>query len=600
MTNTRHRSIWVVLLAFLALCLLYNALTPLGEGPDEPGHAGYVFFLAREARLPLQCAPPCVGDVPGSGHHPPLAYLLALPAALWLPHDLRAIDLPGNPRFTWAGGDQVNAAAHGTREQWPWDRQVWAWRMARLASTLAGIATVAFTYLTAEALRRQAGDQQRAAADGVPILAAALVAFNPQFVFTASLITNDALLAALGAALLWLIAGGQPTPRRATALGLTLGLALITKQSALLFVPLALAWCCIAGGWRAPQGQPWPARLLNALLVCGGAAAIGGWWYLRNVQVYGDLFGLQLFQSEFITQAFDATHPAAWAGALQTLHSSFWARFGWMNLPAPPWTYWVYGCLILFAVAGWMRSIGQTNSAPHWSLPALPLLALAWLLSFALTAGLVAWQGRLLFPALAALAVLLAHGLTRWQAARVTRVLPLGLFALAVWMPLGVIQPAYPFRTTTERAALAEPGVPTYARFARETELGAVIRTWRIDGPLRPGSTVTLTLVWNALSRQDRNWHTFIHLVDEQRQIVAEDNREPGDSAYPMTQWIAGDWMISRYPLVIPADLPSGRYTLAVGLWDPRTYRRAAYFNDDNVRDPEGDHVRLSTIMITR
>jgi len=118
---------------FLALCMLYNAVTPLGEGPDEPGHAAYVFFLAREGRLPVQCSPPCASDVPGSGHHPPLAYLLAMPAALWLPPTLRTFDLPGNPRFTWAGGDQVNAVAHGSREQWPWTHRCgpgdWrAWR----------------------------------------------------------------------------------------------------------------------------------------------------------------------------------------------------------------------------------------------------------------------------------------------------------------------------------------------------------------------------------------------------------------------------------------------------------------------------------------
>ena len=46
-----------------------------------------------------------------------------------------------------------------------------------------------------------------------------------------------------------------------------------------------------------------------------------------------------------------------------------------------------------------------------WPILLLPLLAFGWVVSFALTAGLVAWQGRLLFPALPALAILLAVGI---------------------------------------------------------------------------------------------------------------------------------------------------------------------------------------------
>lgn len=243
-----HSPFIVLVALFLALCVLYNLATPPGEGPDEPGHAAYVFFLAREGRLPVQCLPPCVSDVPGSGHHPPLAYLLATPAALWLPQSLRTFDLPGNPRFTWAGGDQVNAAAHGSREQWPWDAQVWAWRLARGASSLASVATVILTYLTVRVLHRHT--DSTANRDATALLAAALVAFNPQFIFISSLISNDALLAALGAALLWLVVSSPRSLPRAMLIGVVLGLALITKQSALIFVPFVFAWGVTGGGGR--------------------------------------------------------------------------------------------------------------------------------------------------------------------------------------------------------------------------------------------------------------------------------------------------------------------------------------------------------------
>lgn len=632
---------------FLALCILYNLATPLGEGPDEPGHAAYVFFLAREGRLPVQCPSPCVSDVPGSGHHPPLAYLLATPAALWLPQPLRTFDLPGNPRFTWAGGDQVNAAAHGSREQWPWDAQVWAWRLARGASSLAGAATVILTYLAVRAWHCRAGNAPNG--DLTALLAAALVALNPQFIFISSLISNDALLAALGAALLWLIVSSPRSLPRAALIGIVLGLALITKQSALIFAPFVFAWCVTgdasaaspvgagadtrgntgrgdpagrppedAAGRGAPAGRPNEGAPTDrgviarrgdvaagdaAAAMVAGAMIIAGWWYLRNWQLYGDPLGLQAFRAEFTTQVFEVTNPAAWVGALTTLHESFWARFGWMNLPAPAWTMTVYTALLAAAVAGWAWNLICPNAMAcrwTWQLAALPILALAWVVSFAFTAGLVAWQGRLLFPAIAAIAALLACGLKVWLRWRVSvMLLIIGMAGIAAWLPVGVIQPAYPPQTLSVSAARAWEGNEIYARFARSTEPGAVIRRWRIAGTPRPGATIELTLLWHALSRQDRDWWTFVHLVDAQWRIVAEDNREPRDGAYPMSQWVAGDWVEAHYTLAIPAGLPPGDYALRVGLWDPATGRRAAFFDDDNVYDPDGDHVVLTILTIT-
>src|SRR5206468_3333001 len=65
-----------------------------------------------------------------------------------------------------------------------------------LVSVALGAVTVLCTYKAALAL---------SAAQGSALLAALLVALNPQFLFSAALVTNDALLAALSALLLWLI-----------------------------------------------------------------------------------------------------------------------------------------------------------------------------------------------------------------------------------------------------------------------------------------------------------------------------------------------------------------------------------------------------------
>jgi hypothetical protein len=225
--------------------------------------------------------------------------------------------------------------------------------------------------------------------------------------------------------------------------------------------------------------------------------------------------------------------------------------------------------------------------------------------SFALTAGLVAWQGRLLFPALPALAILLAFGFAKVKGKRQKEnsldlftfyLLPFALAALAAWLPFGVIRPAYPLHTLPEAVALERLGTQVYGRFGLAGEPGAELRGWTLSGPTRAGDTPELALMWHALGRQNRNWMVFIHLVDAQDRIVAEDNRPPQDGAFPMLQWVAGDWVEDRHRLALPADLAPGEYHIRVGLFYPRTNRRAGVYSKRGTL--RGDYLDIGTLTV--
>jgi hypothetical protein len=564
-----------LLLLFLVLHALYNWAIPLGEGPDEHGHLAYVLFLAAEGRLPVQQADAATSDVPGEGHQPPLAYALAAPAVAWLPEGERQILLTANPRFVWAGGDEPGAFMRGSRELVPWPPLTLAWHLARGVSGLWGVAAVAFTFLAARRLRP--GDPL------LPALAAALVGFNPQFLFTAALVSNDALLAALGAALLWWSVVRSTVydlrfticVRWAVVAGVIFGLALVTKQSALLLGPVVLA-----AGWRVAGGRL--GRAVAVTLIWGGVALlVSGWWFWRNLALYGDLFGLAVFTTEFATQPFAWGEPAAWAGAARQLFGSFWGRFGWMSLPAPAWALWIYAALCLLAAAGLCRLGVAALARPHdrraalaspWVPVALAaLMALAWTLAFAYTAGLVAWQGRMLFPAASAIAITLAAGLL--AALRGLHpssfILPPLLLLLAAFMPLGAIRPAYPWVALAPREAQAALGQPAFARYAASWERGVVLRGWRLEAAPRAGAELPLTLTWNSLEPVPRPWTVFVHLVDGGGAIVAESNSQPRGGALPFPLWTPGDWMADTHTLALPADLPPGSYELRVGLYRP-------------------------------
>lgn len=619
-----------LLVLFFCLATLYNAIVPLGEGPDEPGHLDYSLFLARERQLPVQRASLETSDVPGEGHQPPLAYLLALPAVAWLPDDKLYLNVSANPHFLWNGGTEPAAFMRSGREYWPWQGQALAWHLVRGVSTLLGMLTVFCVWGAARTLNVHTPT--------LPLLAAALVAFNPQFLFTSALATNDALLAALSAGLFWLCLAWTTFGRWwALLAGVLLGLALLTKQSALLLVPL-LMWA----SWRASKGN-WRTVILLAIQWSSLALLIAGWWYVRNWQLYGDPFGLSVFQAEYTTQAFDWHNPAAWYGALVQLHASFWARFGWMSLRPPAWVIWMYTTLGIVALGGLLKRFGfwildfrrkQGPSASNlqklslkpessWlAVILLPIVAFAWTVSFALTAGLVAWQGRMLFPALPAIALLLAFGLLAWSAdmrqhtdtptgrqtdARINKLpqmagsqhfiaaAPLrgGLFitglaalmALALYVPLGIIKPAYPWYTTSPAVAQARIETPVYARFAQSWERGVELRGWRLDGTTWPGQTITITLTWHTLERVPRDWTIFVHLLDETGQIRAQDNRHPQSGAFPMTLWTPGDWVDDPHPIALPADLPPGHYALNVGLYRPeKKGRRQSAWAEDGTR----------------
>lgn len=602
-------------MVFFLLSTFYNITIPLGEGPDESGHMHYVLFLAREGRLPVQHKDASASDVPGEGHQPPLAYVLFLPAVAWLTPAEQHIVQRSNPDFVWHGGNSPAAFLRSSREYWPWQGLTLAWHAARGISGLLGVATVFCIWGAARFW-------QHITPPGTAYLAAALVAFNPQFLFTSALVTNDMLLAALSAALFWLCMATTHNRSRSIskgirysiAMGILAGLALITKQSALLLVPLLLwvSWYSTRGSRKrfVAYSAGWSSMLL----------LIASWWYVRNWQVYGDPFGLHLFKATFATQPFNWQDPLAWRGALHQLHASFWARFGWLSVRPPAWVLACYTTLEVVALVGLLRllvSVPFDKLRERFSLFVplcmplilLPVLALLWTVSFASSAGLVAWQGRMLFAALPAIAILMAWGLSVWvhyptvsrqstqrtqsehetvSPQRIQRTqryrIPIAmtsllLLGIAIYLPWGVIAPSYAWHTAPAQEAQARIATPAYARYAQEWEQGVELHGWRMHtmhGPLHPpapiasGQTITVTVTWHVLEYVPENWTVFLHVVDATGTIVAEQNGRPQSGRFPTTLWSPGDWIEDPHPLPIPNGLSPGTYTLRVGLYKPR------------------------------
>ena len=88
------------------------------------------------------------------------------------------------------------------------------------------------------------------------------------------------------------------------------------------------------------------------------------------------------------------------------------------------------------------------------------------------------------------------------------------------------------------------------------------------DTVLKPGELIQITLYWNTAEPLDKRYKVFLHLLDENGQLIAQRDDEPVGGQRPMVSWLPGEQIIDNYGLVIPEDLPSGQYDLLVGLYE--------------------------------
>ncbi len=396
-----------LLIAYLALGAAYAISTPKWQAPDEPAHYNYIKYIAAHGALPVLQAgdydqaynenftrtPQTTQSFPidplrYENYSPPLYYILAVPF------------------YALTDGWVVGV---------------------RIFSVLLGGALVVVAYLIGAEVFP----------DRLPIAlgGAAFVAFVPQHVAMLSAVNSDALAEVLIALCLYqslrLFRSPQPSQRALLALGVTLGLGLLTKATvyytALPIVAVALV---LHARQHASRNSAKPPGGTHYVLVLVPAFTLGALFWIRNLGVYGgfDMLGLARHNAIVVGQPTTAEWIAqygladtVWRGLTTTFHS-FWGQFGWMAVPMPNNVYLILGALSAAGVAGWAWRLFEgrkTGDGRRWTFkPAAVLLALLTLLTFG---GLIYYnltfvqhQGRYLFPALTPLGLVFTLGLDQW------------------------------------------------------------------------------------------------------------------------------------------------------------------------------------------
>ena len=418
----RDKRSWPVLLLALTLArgLLYAAVTPPWQAPDENGHFEYAWLIAHLGRLPTRedVSPAFERELLGSLYEWHYGEFIGRPLPERMPD--RVDDLPSQ---IFAGRCRtVLMERFSLSYLWqalflrPFRYQDLVIQLyaARFSSVLLNVAIVWLAWCIFSELLPQK--------PGLAAAMTAFVIFLPQHTFINASV-GEGPLAELAACVVlygWLrlFRRGVRAGDVVAVVGGTL-VGVWTKKTAAFLLPfdlLALVFFLVARFRGVVQRRrlAYLALLGVVILVLGGIAlqmpvgqsvrgVVQRWW--SDPQLYPENEWVSLDQ------------------VLKGTFDSFWARFGWMAIsPSPGWYTLIY-ILTIGAVEGWVlprSNLWSVSSQAKRLLGMMLLLAFIVWLAFVIgtSTGMAFHQGRYLFPVTVPAAFFLVGGWARWTPER--------------------------------------------------------------------------------------------------------------------------------------------------------------------------------------
>lgn len=322
-TRTAPRWLLPTLLALhVALAGYYAFLLPLwGSVPDEPLHYSHMKYVAENWRLPV-ISPPfrdlseyyVTADPATTGQHGPLFY--------W----------PGAVIYKLTEGLTLKTQQY----------------VLRMYPVVLGLLMVWLAWASFTLLFSNKPWHAFAATLLLVLVPHRLMIFGVIYLDSMATLTASLTLYALIRAVYV-----QPDWRGWALVGAAQGLALLTKQSGLMLLPAVVLAPVIMGRLNREQLLT-TASKVGA--VVGGVTLVSGWWYARNILVYGRIF---------------PTDPGTPSVSLVDL----------LFAPEAPWFVW-------FVTRGWWLSVwSQVGWLPQWA--ERPLYGVLLALTAVVAAGLV-------------------------------------------------------------------------------------------------------------------------------------------------------------------------------------------------------------------
>ncbi|MXV92190.1 MAG: DUF2142 domain-containing protein [Chloroflexi bacterium] len=544
---------WLLPLLFFAIGLLYWYASPNFEASDTKHHVGVIEWIARhDWALPVQSTDH--GHLYGQeASQPPLYYLLMTP--IWQAVDTSDFDQVFQQNPLLISGVPLRLGNRNEvfyRQPYPPDLQG-----ASLALYLIRLATLGMASVTIYAICQSA----RAVLPDARfvLLAASLAAFNPMFIFISASVSNDPLVSMFAALVVWqalvMLRDGFAT-RRSLMLGILIALATLSKLGGLALAPLV----ALAGLWLLWRGGDRRGFIILVAAIGIALLLICGWWFARNLTLYGELFGTSAMLDNFGRR--DMTVRQLVRDEFEGLRISYWALFGAFSILVHDNFYRLMDALSLLGAVGLPVALLQ-HRRDSTVLSAIAflglLLAVGGVLLIWWTLQTTASTGRLLFPYITSISLLMALGLRALRVPSLLVALPMLLFCIAA--PFAYIMPHYDHPPTVAR--LPESASETFAQWNEIRLVGYELpaaRRWS------PGDEIPLTLFWQPTAQSNEPHALFISLIDAEGLAIATIDTFPGWGSLPTTAWQPQVIYRDDYIVQIPEDARAfSRASLHIG-----------------------------------
>jgi hypothetical protein len=159
--------------------------------------------------------------------------------------------------------------------------------------------------------------------------------------------------------------------------------------------------------------------------------------------------------------------------------------------------------------------------------------------------------------------------------------------------------PAASIGEVTVRArerAFSLPGAPQHPIDAAVGDFATLVGADLSRVALQAGEPLTVTLYWRASEGAEQDYTVFVHLADTAGTVWAQSDAQPAAGRVPTSSWIAGQVIVDRHHVTVPALVPPGTYILWAGMYTPETGYRLP-LDQEGARLPD-DRVRLGNLSL--
>ena len=132
------------------------------------------------------------------------------------------------------------------------------------------------------------------------------------------------------------------------------------------------------------------------------------------------------------------------------------------------------------------------------------------------------------------------------------------------------------------------------AAFADEIAL----LTYNLSQPeLRPGEELCVELNWQTLQAPIADYTVFVHVIDSQSRLVAQNDLQPVGGFAPTGGWATGSAITDRHGILLPDDLPPGEYVLRLGMYRSNDQSPVPITRGEEV-SPDGKAIVLGSLSV--